>query len=220
MDKFGLIGHPIAHSLSPRLFTAAYAGKYAYDLIETPDFGEAWERFLSDYKAINVTAPFKMEAFAKADWASPECGKIGASNLLVKTSEGIKAYNSDYLGVKRIIEQRGCSGSAAVIGFGGAGKAAYAAAIDCGLDTRLYRHAEIGSGVSADLVIYTLPGEVEGCRLIECDTLIEANYKDPCLKGHNGYVPGTEWHLWQAILGYSLMTGEQPDAEKMKEIYR
>ena len=73
MDKFGLIGHPIAHSLSPRLFTAAYAGKYAYDLIETPDFGEAWERFLSDYKAINVTAPFKMEAFAKADWASPEC---------------------------------------------------------------------------------------------------------------------------------------------------
>ena len=42
MDKFGLIGYPIAHSLSPRLFSAAYGGRYAYELIETPDFEKAW----------------------------------------------------------------------------------------------------------------------------------------------------------------------------------
>ena len=34
MKKFGLIGHPISHSLSPALFKAAYGGKYAYELIE------------------------------------------------------------------------------------------------------------------------------------------------------------------------------------------
>ena len=98
--RFGLIGHPIAHSLSPALFKAGYDGRYPYELIETADFEEAYERFLEKYDGINVTAPFKELAFAKADILSPECEIIGATNLLVKTSEGVKAYNSDYLGVR------------------------------------------------------------------------------------------------------------------------
>lgn len=218
MDKFGLIGHPIAHSLSPRLFTAAYNGKYQYDLIETPDFEQAWLRFLNEYKGINVTAPFKGLAYDKADWKSPECERVGATNLLVKTAEGIKAYNSDYLGVKYLLEQLE-KGTAAVIGFGGAGKAALAAAEEAGFNTKLYRHDEIADGVSADVIIYTLPKAVEGIDKLECKSLIEANYKDPCLSAHPGYIPGTAWHLMQAVLGYSLMTGEQPDQEPMKLVY-
>ena len=104
MDKFALIGYPIAHSLSPRLFTAAYDGRFAYELIETDDFALAWQTFLEGYKAINVTAPFKGDAFQKADILSPECERVGATNLCVKTDQGIKAYNSDYLGVKSLIE--------------------------------------------------------------------------------------------------------------------
>lgn len=219
MDRFGLIGHPIAHSLSPALFRAAYGGKYAYDLIETPDFEEAWARFLAEYKAINVTAPFKGNAYERADWKSPECARSGATNLVVKTPEGLKAYNSDYLGVRALLEPlpRGC---AAVIGFGGAGKAALAAAEDLGFETTLYRHAEIARGVSADVIVYTLPRFAEGADRLECAHLLEANYKDPCLAGHPGYIPGTAWHLMQAVLGYALMTGEQPDPVPMREVYR
>lgn len=217
MDKFALIGYPIAHSLSPRLFTAAYDGRFAYELIETDDFALAWQTFLEGYKAINVTAPFKGDAFQKADILSPECERVGATNLCVKTDQGIKAYNSDYLGVKSLIE--GYSGTAAVIGYGGAGKAALAAAEDVGLKTTLYRHNEIAGGVSADVIIYTLPRAVEGIDKLECSVLLEANYKDPCLCGHNGYVPGTAWHLQQAVLGYSLMTGLEPCEEKMKLVY-
>ena len=98
--KFGLIGHPIAHSLSPALFKAGYNGRYQYELIETSDFEEAYQRFLDGYDGINVTAPFKELAFAKADILSEECLAVKATNLLVKTPEGIKAYNSDYLGVR------------------------------------------------------------------------------------------------------------------------
>ena len=103
--KFGLIGHPIEHSLSPALFKAGYNGRYTYDLIETPDFEEAYQRFLDGYDGINVTAPFKELAIRKADILSEECQAIGATNLLVKTPEGIKAYNSDYLGVRLWIEK-------------------------------------------------------------------------------------------------------------------
>ena len=219
MDKFGLIGYPIAHSLSPALFTAAYGGRHPYELIETPDFEEAWSRFLADYKAINVTAPFKGNAFDRADWKSPECARCGATNLVVKTPEGLKAYNSDYLGVRSLLEPLP-RGTAAVIGFGGAGKAALAAAEDLGFETRLWRHDQIAGGVSADVIIYTLPRFAEGADRLECVHLIEANYKDPCLSGRPGYIPGTAWHLQQAVLGYSLMTGEEPDAAAMKTVYR
>ena len=219
MDKFGLIGHPIAHSLSPALFTAAYGGRYVYDLIETPDFDEAWRRFLAGYRAINVTAPFKGDAFARVDWRSPECERAGATNLVVKTPEGTKAYNSDYRGVKALLAPLGCR-SAAVVGYGGAGKAALAAAEDLGLDTRLYRHAEVAGGVRADVIIYTLPRAVEGIDRLDCVHLLEANYKDPCLAGRPGYIPGSAWLLMQAVTGYALMTGEEPDASAMEAVFR
>ena len=102
--KFGLIGHPIEHSLSPALFRAGYDGRYPYDLIETPDFEEAYQRFLEEYDGINVTAPFKELAIKKADILSEECKAIGATNLLIKTPEGIKAYNSDFRGLKILLQ--------------------------------------------------------------------------------------------------------------------
>ena len=103
--KFGLIGHPIEHSLSPALFKAGYDGMYPYDLIITEDFEEAYRIFLEGYDGINVTAPFKELALKKADILSEECQKIGATNLLIKTEGGIMAHNSDYLGVRIWIEE-------------------------------------------------------------------------------------------------------------------
>ena len=218
MDKFGLIGYPIAHSLSPKLFGAAYGGKYAYDLIETPDFDLAWETFLRDYRAINVTSPFKVSAFERVDWKSPECERVGATNLCLNTEDGVKAWNSDYMGVRALLEPLD-RGTAAVIGFGGAGKAALAAAEDLGFHTVLYRHDGIALRVRADVIIYTLPSAVEGIDLLDSEVLIEANYKNPCLSSHHGYIPGTAWHLQQAVLGYRIMSGEEPEVEAMRKIY-
>ena len=62
MIKFGLIGHPIGHSASPALFAKAYGGRWQYDLIEGEDFEASWQRFLDEYQAINITAPFKETA--------------------------------------------------------------------------------------------------------------------------------------------------------------
>ncbi|MCD8313200.1 MAG: hypothetical protein LUC24_03480 [Bacteroidales bacterium] len=160
MKKFGLIGYPIGHSVSPAVFAAGYKDRpYSYDLIEGEDFEESWRRFFDEYDGINVTAPFKEQAFVKADIHSPECEDIGATNLLVKTPEGIKAYNSDYYGIVFSIligcgvdvsalpatpskEQcrealGGRLKTALVVGCGGAGKAAAAAAVNLGLRTTL-----------------------------------------------------------------------------------
>jgi shikimate 5-dehydrogenase len=167
MKKFGLIGHPIAHSLSPALFKAGYDGRYPYELIETEDFEEAYRRFLDGYDGINVTAPFKELAYAKADILSQECRIIKATNLLVKTTDGIKAYNSDYLGVRMWLMEvaeglkrtpptswapppaaRGVArfstppqphstARVLIVGTGGAGKAAAVAAASLGMELTL-----------------------------------------------------------------------------------
>ncbi len=107
MDKFGLIGYPIAGSLSPALFKAGYGGKYDYDLIEDGDFERSWKKFLEEYRAINVTAPFKENAFAQAvalaaDGRGSVSGpvmKTGAVNLMVKRDGKIEAHNSDFTGI-------------------------------------------------------------------------------------------------------------------------
>ena len=139
MKRFGLIGFPISHSLSPALFRAGYREKwgrdYYYDLIRGDDFGASYGKFIGCYDGINVTAPFKEKAFSHADAAEPGCAEIGAANLLLKTGNGIYAYNTDYYGVRMCIGKAmhdlgmtGKASSALVVGCGGAGKAAAAAA--------------------------------------------------------------------------------------------
>ena len=167
MPRYALIGHPICHSLSPRLFEAAYGGRYAYDLLEGKYFEESYARFLKSYDAVNVTAPFKEKAFERADIVSGPAALIGAANILVKTPEGVQAHNSDFSGVILAVAEElfpgivsefygtfgpsahikvhqavrtqlsGRNPSALVVGLGGAGKAAAVAAAEMGFSTTI-----------------------------------------------------------------------------------
>ena len=178
MKKFGLIGHPIAHSLSPALFKAGYDGRYPYELIETEDFEEAYRRFLDGYDGINVTAPFKELAYAKADILSQECRIIKATNLLVKTTDGIKAYNSDYLGVrmwlmevaeglKRTPPQPHSTARVLIVGTGGAGKAAAVAAASLGMDLILMNRSVEKAEAVAESVAAMDPAPAVEVRPLE-----------------------------------------------------
>lgn len=108
MMKFGLIGDPIATSQSPALFEAGYHGKYSYDLIEGSEFEASWKRFLEEYSAINITAPFKEKAFEQAAGLARDgrgsisgpAWKTGAANLVVKNPDGtVDAHNTDFTGI-------------------------------------------------------------------------------------------------------------------------
>lgn len=209
--RFGIIGSPVKGSMSPRLFTAAYGGRYPYDLIEEDDFDRAWPRFLAEYDGINITAPFKALAAAAADIRSGEVVRIGAANLAVKTPEGVKAYNTDYEGVRRALQEI-TGRRALIIGCGGAGRAAAAAAVDLGFEVTLANRTPekaqamasepaLWNGGSpsviglkylrdavreADLVVYTVPfgiPELDGIKKEDWEgrVVLEANYKTPVL---------------------------------------
>ena len=239
MKRFGLIGHPVAGSLSPRLFEAAYGGRYAYDLLEGADFGTSWQRFLDDYDGINITAPFKQDAFRSVDLLSDDARLCGAVNLAVKTPDGILGCNTDVDGVMLAVRETGLPVSdALVVGCGGAGRAAAVAALRLGCRVHVTnrtssRAAALAddlacdwvpvdalASLSPDLVIYTVPGPMEGLPDFPDAVILEANYRTPVLEGHGkAYVSGLRWLLFQAVAGYHLFTGESPDSDAMLRIF-
>ena len=251
--RFGLIGHPIAHSLSPALFKAGYEGRYPYELIEGENFEESYRKFLEEYDGINVTAPFKELAFAKADILSPECESVGATNLLVKTPLGVKAFNSDFLGVRMWLEEVAAEVltekiSVLIVGLGGAGKAAAAAAESLGMKVvRMNRTVRDEKTrplddfkecfKEADIIIYNIPTAIQALNeLTDKDFtpgkpkfILEANYKDPSfgkeilakMQTANPlarYTGGKTWLLYQAVTGYEIFTGEKPDLAGMYDV--
>ena len=178
MKRFALIGHPVEGSLSPRLFEAAYDGRYPYDLIDAP-FEEAWALFLASYDGINVTAPYKQDAFKAVDVLSNGAKACGAVNLVVKEGGQLHGYNTDVDGVVGAVRETGFQPSnTLIVGAGGAAMAAVVAAGILGSKTitianRTYEKAaalaaahsckavrldDIGT-LRPDLVIYTIPGD-------------------------------------------------------------
>lgn len=244
MKRFGLIGNPVAGSLSPRLFAAAYEGRYPYDLIEGADFQLSWQRFLDDYTGINVTAPFKLLAFEKVDILSETARLSGAVNLCVKTPEGIAGYNTDVDGVRLSLQEAGVvPQETLVVGAGGAGRAASVAAMQLGCRVTIINRTESKAQALAEalgcawrpmedlslvlshatLLLSTIPS----CHIDALNpaslfgrTILEADYRHPTLSGFPGcrYVSGRRWLLHQAVAGYALFTGETPDATAMAEV--
>ena len=236
--KFALIGHPVAGSLSPRLFSAAYDGRYPYDLLDFELFEEAWNTFLEHYTGINVTAPYKQDAYAHVDWLSEGARATGAVNLVVKADEGLRGYNTDVDGIVNSVRETGMPvADALVVGTGGAARAAIVAAQKLGCKVTVAGRSaekvqvfaetfgcrgltfEALSTLRPQLVIYTLPGSApvpQGLNFAE-SVVLEAEYRKPVLSHLpcRQYIPGQRWLLWQAAAGYELFTGEKPNMENL-----
>ncbi len=241
MKRFALIGYPVAGSLSPRLFQAAYGGRYSYELLEDPSFEHAWERFLASFDGINVTAPFKLDACSRVDTLHENARLCGAVNLVVRTGSTTAGYNTDVDGVYEAV--RRCSlpvSEALIVGAGGAARAAAVAAHRLGcrvsITNRTFSRAQALSAslgcqalpledatlLDPDLLVYTLPGSAPlpaGLPLSRA-VVLEAEYKHPVLTSQScrAYISGRQWLLWQAAAGYALFTGETPDVEKMSAL--
>ena len=247
--KYGLIGYPISHSKSPELFRVAYPDRpeMTYDLIEEDDFELAYRRFEKDYEAVNVTAPFKGDAFRKVDIADTIARELYAVNILKKKDGKIYGYNSDFWALKKMLAlyaQPGKRTKVLVIDCGGAAKAAALAALKLRMSVtvanrdfrkarefcftgggmipvRLEQAAELAGLM--DILIYTLPlrTDLVDHLPLEGRVVVEPNYKDPCLRemceaAGATYISGMDWLGEQAIAGYQLMTGIEPDAERVK----
>ena len=112
-DQYAVIGNPIGHTKSPLihgLFAEATGQAMSYVAIEgplTPEDG--FERVVREFaagggKGMNVTAPFKLAAYALADERSERAALAGAANALKFENGRIIAENFDGIGLARDIQ--------------------------------------------------------------------------------------------------------------------
>lgn len=145
IPRAGVIGHPISHSLSPKLhghWLKHYNLPGEYTAIHvTEDELEAKLRSLPNegFVGINVTLPHKVAVLKYADHVSDRATLVGAANTLTFKEDGrIFADNTDGYGFMANLRQGAPdwdpkSGPAAIFGAGGAAQAIIVALADAGV---------------------------------------------------------------------------------------
>ncbi len=170
---YGIVGNPVAHSLSPRLYNAAFRAlglPALYLPFHVEAFGEFWlevvegvglESIGLPLAGLSVTAPFKEAALAVAAATSPLAERAGAANTLVARGELWEADTTDALGVVEPLLRLGVSlaGQAAVVvGAGGAGRVAAVGLAAAGARVSLANRGEArGLAVAAELGLPFVP---------------------------------------------------------------
>jgi shikimate dehydrogenase len=140
----GIVGHPVAQSLSPVLHSAwiAAAGLNAAYVPFAPRL-DGFHALINGLRGgvirgVNVTIPFKLEALVVADEIGERAGMAGASNLLLFREDGsIFADNTDGLGMLAALTLQApgfdpTAGPAVILGAGGAARGAAAALVLAG----------------------------------------------------------------------------------------
>ena len=130
---YGLIGEKLGHSYS-KLIHEKF-GFYTYELKEIPrDELDAFMR-AKDFKGINVTIPYKQDVIKYLDYVDDKASTIGAVNTVVNKDGKLYGYNTDYFGLKTLLD---CNEfdlknkKVLILGTGGTSKTAYAVCEDSG----------------------------------------------------------------------------------------
>lgn len=142
MNKFGLIGYPLGHSLSPVIHKAGFESlgiNATYDILETPpeDLVDR-VKFLKreNYTGFNVTIPLKLPISLFVQDVDKYADIAGAVNTVkINADKTLSAFNTDALGFKKAIpsEINLAGKTAAVLGTGGASRAAVLGLSDLGI---------------------------------------------------------------------------------------
>jgi shikimate dehydrogenase len=133
-DSYAVIGNPISQSKSPFIHTAFAAVTHqdmSYGAIEGPlgQFAETVDAFrAAGGRGMNVTAPFKLDAYAYASERSARAELAGAANALMFDGQKVIAENFDGIGLVRdVIHNLACAMKGKrvlMLGAGGAARGA------------------------------------------------------------------------------------------------
>lgn len=132
-QTYGIMGHPVRHSLSPAIHNGAFESlglNKVYVAFDVNDVAGAMHGFRAlGIGGLSVTIPHKQAVIPYLDAIDPVAEKIGAVNTLVMVDGSIKGYNTDWIGANQALEEKislpgikvlllGAGGSARAIGFG------------------------------------------------------------------------------------------------------
>jgi shikimate dehydrogenase len=176
---YGLFGDPVAQSLGPAMHNAAFAAmglNAAYLAFRVKDIGGA----LTGFRALgmggaSVTLPHKTKVAQWLDEIDPQAEKIGAVNTIVWRAGRLVGFNTDCQGALDALEARTRvpQKRVALLGAGGAARAAGVAVLSVGASLTIYnRSPHAGQVLATELGADFAPLSCFGQK--PCDILINA----------------------------------------------
>lgn len=141
--RFAVFGHPVAHSLSPRIHAAfgkqtGIALEYTAVDVAPENFAAALKTFAAQGgRGANITLPHKQAAFSLCSELSDRAQRAGAVNTLVRVDSGWAGDNTDGVGLVRDLTERHHldlrSRRTLLLGAGGAAHGVAPALLDAGI---------------------------------------------------------------------------------------
>ena len=205
MNRLAVVGHPVAHSLSPAMHAAAFAelgiaDRWSYEAIDLPA-----ERFASGidelrergFVGVNVTVPHKRAAYELAGERSDAVAAIGAANTLSFGPDGIRADNTDASGLIAALAPGfdPAGAEALVLGAGGSARAVAWALDRAGAAVTIANRTEAKAiDLARDLGVYALEGgdSGEALDLAPFDLLVNATSVGLASAGAEPPPPGSD----------------------------
>lgn len=173
--EYGLIGEKLGHSFSKIIHNMI--GSYQYELKEIPR--DKTDDFMKqkDFRGINVTIPYKQTVMPYLDSISSRAEKIGAVNTIVSRDGRLFGDNTDYEGLRSLIERTDIDPAdrrVLILGTGGTSRTAHAVLSDMGASciAKVSRHP--GSETDDCKVITYEQAE---CEYADADIIINTT---PC----------------------------------------
>jgi shikimate dehydrogenase len=130
MQKFGVIGYPLTHSLSPDIHNYAFQKlkiDASYKKIEISQ--KNFKKEIRDLKSsgmngLNITIPYKLKIISFLDQIDSDAQTIGAVNTIVKKDNRWIGYNTDVVGfLTPLLDFKNKVEKCLVLGTGGASRA-------------------------------------------------------------------------------------------------
>ena len=246
--QYGCIGEKLSHSFSKEIHNALT--DYNYELRELAPYEvDAFLR-AKDFKAINVTIPYKQTVIPYLDYISPKAHSIGAVNTIVHRDGKLYGYNTDFYGMSLLLEKNDIcltGKKVLILGSGGTSKTALAVAEDCSASCvlRLSRSKREGcityeealrDHTDAKVIINTTPcgmyphaGEypIDIAAFEELTAVADVIYNPLCsalvlAARERGLkaVGGLYMLVMQAVKAVEFFLGECPDPTNAEAVYR
>lgn len=147
--SYGIIGHPVTHSLSPAMHNAAIqhykldAEYKVFDIDPKDSEGLAnfcYESDLNNIGGFSVTIPYKLAVMAYLDHYDPIAKIIGSVNTVINEKSKLIGYNTDAMGALQALrEKTDIPGQKAlVMGMGGAARAIAYSLKEFGADVHVF----------------------------------------------------------------------------------
>lgn len=133
--RAGLVGGKLGHSFSKPIHEKL--ADYTYDLIPLTE--EEFHEFFrkKEFDAVNVTIPYKEKVMQYCDVIDEKASAIHAVNTIVNRDGKLYATNTDFAGLKQMIQHNGveiCGKVCCILGTGGTSKTAEAVLHDMGAE--------------------------------------------------------------------------------------